>query len=131
MHTPFKCLIWICINGKCHALPFFYNTDVRFGYRSFNLHFGQVFGNFKQIGRLERCRNGLPNIKYGDKGWAVRSAQGMLIAHKFNCGPDGADGDFGFNTKNATINFQKKYLLLPDGIIGPKTWTVLLTGVME
>ena len=74
---------------------------------------------------------GLPTLKKGDKGWAVKSAQGILIAHKFSCGPDGADGDFGKNTEGAVLNFQRKYLLTPDGIIGPATWTVLLTGVME
>lgn len=74
---------------------------------------------------------GLPTLKKGDKGWAVKSAQGMLIAHGCSCGPDGADGDFGRNTNNAVINFQRKHLLEPDGVIGVKTWTVLLTGVMD
>lgn len=75
--------------------------------------------------------DGLPTLKRGDKGWAVKSAQGILIAHRFSCGPDGADGDFGKNTEGAVLNFQRKYLLTPDGIIGPATWTVLLTGVSE
>ena len=73
----------------------------------------------------------LPTLRKGDKGWAVKSAQGILIAHKFSCGLDGADGDFGRNTRNAVINFQRKYLLESDGEIGPDTWAVLLTGVIE
>jgi len=36
-----------------------------------------------------------------------------------------ADGDFGSKTNVAVVNFQKKYGLVPDGIVGPLTWNKL------
>jgi peptidoglycan hydrolase-like protein with peptidoglycan-binding domain len=36
------------------------------------------------------------------------------------------DGDFGWKTLNATINFQKAHGLDPDGEVGPRTWAALL-----
>ena len=64
----------------------------------------------------------------GSKGWAVRSAQGALIAHGYSCGPDGTDGDLGYNTWNALLRFQGDRGLLRDGILGDETWTRLLLG---
>lgn len=36
------------------------------------------------------------------------------------------DGNFGTQTKNAVINFQKAYNLNPDGIVGNNTWNSLM-----
>lgn len=72
--------------------------------------------------------DGLPTIRFGDAGWTVCSAQGVLIAHGFSCGPDGPDGDFGRNTRNAATRFQKSMGLHADGVIGPQTWAALLLG---
>lgn len=72
--------------------------------------------------------DGLPTIRFGDAGWTVCSAQGALIAHGFSCGPDGPDGDFGRNTRNAATRFQKSMGLDADGVIGPQTWAALLLG---
>lgn len=69
---------------------------------------------------------GLPMLQSGDKGEAVRAAQLLLIGRGFSCGTDGADGDFGYNTHNATINFQRENVLEIDGIIGQATWSKLL-----
>lgn len=69
---------------------------------------------------------GLPMLSRGSKGDAVIAVQGILIARKFNVGPDGADGDFGYNTWNAVCRFQKSKGLLVDGVVGPKTWAALL-----
>lgn len=71
---------------------------------------------------------GLPTLKRGSSGWAVTSAQGLLIAHGYSCGPDGADGDFGYNTWNAVTRFQVDKGLDADGVIGDQTWTRLLLG---
>ena len=60
-----------------------------------------------------------PILRVGSKGDAVRSLQTKL---KAIINPNLViDGDFGNNTKNAVINFQKKYGLTPDGIYGPKS----------
>lgn len=71
---------------------------------------------------------GLPTLSRGSKGWAVVSAQGALIGHGYSCGPDGADGDFGYNTWNAVTRFQVDKGLDADGLLGDQTWTRLLLG---
>ena len=71
---------------------------------------------------------GLPTLRIGDAGWTVCSAQGALIVHGFRCGPDGADGDFGPNTRSAVLRLQRSMGLAADGVIGPATWAALLLG---
>lgn len=61
----------------------------------------------------------MPLIKKGSKGKAVKVLQVIL-------GGLTVDGDFGWKTLNATINFQKAHGLDPDGEVGPKTWKALL-----
>ena len=70
----------------------------------------------------------LPVLEYGCAGWSVCSAQGLLIAHGFDCGPDGADGDFGKNTRTAVKRFQRSMGLSETGKVGPATWRALLLG---
>ena len=65
--------------------------------------------------------NDLPLLKRGMmKSVAVKSMQGALIAHGYDCGPDGADGDFGENTEKAVIKFKEEHLLQVDGEFGPE-----------
>lgn len=61
----------------------------------------------------------MPLIKKGSKGKAVKVLQVIL-------GNLTVDGDFGWKTLNATINFQKAHELDPDGEVGPRTWKALL-----
>ena len=70
----------------------------------------------------------LPMVRYGMKGDTVRAVQGILIARGFSVGPDGADGDFGYNTLQAVRRFQKAMGIAVDGVIGYETWTRLLLG---
>lgn len=67
-------------------------------------------------------------LGYGDAGWSVCSVQGMLIAHGFDCGPDGPDGDFGKNTRAALRRFQRSMGLPETGTTTYQTWSALLTG---
>ena len=71
----------------------------------------------------------LPVLSFGCCGVSVVRAQGILIALKFSCGPDGADGDFGYNTKNAVKNFQSSAGIPATGVVDAATWGKLL-GVM-
>lgn len=72
--------------------------------------------------------SGLPLIKYGDKGEAVRAAQLLLIGRGYSCGYCGADGEVGQDTCNAVIAFQRDKGLQRDGIIGAQTWARLIGG---
>lgn len=78
----------------------------------------------------------LNTLRFGDKGPQVKTAQRILYARGIkgaNGKAVGVDGDFGSNTKEATIKLQKE--LFPDdasewdGIWGKKTWTAALTAL--
>lgn len=55
----------------------------------------------------------------------VKEMQEGLIKLKYDVGPDGADGDYGNNTYQAVIKFQKDHSLDADGEFGPQSWTAL------
>ncbi len=63
---------------------------------------------------------GLKMIRTGSQGPAVKEWQYFLIGQGFLFGD--ADGKFGPKTKNATMAFQEKYGLPPDGIVGSKSY---------
>src|SRR5215216_6190795 len=63
-------------------------------------------------------------IKINSTGPLVRNWQYFLIGQGFY--KDEVDGKFGPNTKQASIEFQKRYNLQPDGIIGNKSFGVAL-----
>lgn len=67
-----------------------------------------------------------PTIRQGTTGDAVTAWQQIL---KASVAPNIAtDGKFGPGTKAATIDYQKKYGLTPDGIVGSATWATALGG---
>ena len=74
-------------------------------------------------------------IRKGAKGAKVRELQEKLIKLGFSCGPDGADGDFGNNTRTAVIEFQKKAFpnepVEWDGEVGPKTQAAIEKALAE
>lgn len=75
----------------------------------------------------------LSTLRHGDKGHAVRVAQGLLVAAYRDLGNtghhgDGIDGDFGDLTQTAVREVQSDNGIAVDGVIGHDTWTALLTG---
>ena len=58
-------------------------------------------------------------LRKGDKGQQVRALQKIL-------GGLEVDGEFGPLTQSAVEAYQRQYKLEIDGIVGPKTWAVLL-----
>lgn len=62
----------------------------------------------------------MTTLKRGSKGSDVRTLQSHLGVQ--------VDGIFGKRTEAAVKEFQKANNLLVDGIVGSKTWKVLLTG---
>lgn len=63
---------------------------------------------------------GLPTIRSGSRGDAVRTLQNKLNAAGYNCGA--IDGIFGTNTHNAVCKYQRANGLTVDGIVGSATW---------
>ena len=68
----------------------------------------------------------LPELRRGDRGQAVRIAQGLLEAHGCTVGWYGIDGDFGAGTEQAVRNYQIAARIGVDGVVGPETWKSLL-----
>lgn len=62
---------------------------------------------------------GRPTLRRGDSGNLVTQLQQKLGV--------GADGIFGGKTEAAVRVFQRDHGLVPDGIVGPKTWAMLDT----
>ena len=56
----------------------------------------------------------------------MQSAQLLLIARGYRCGPWGADGDFGAATYGAVTRLQREHGLEIDGVVGPETWRKLI-----
>ncbi|MFU0799403.1 MAG: peptidoglycan-binding protein [Xylanivirga thermophila] len=62
-------------------------------------------------------------LKMGSRGADVAMLQRILISIGYNPGP--VDGIFGPRTRAAVIQFQLDNGLVPDGIVGPKTYAAL------
>lgn len=75
-------------------------------------------------GWTEKLMNELPELSEGSAGLYVNRHQALL-----NIAGAGLreDGKFGPVTKRKTREFQTKHGLVPDGIVGPKTWSKELT----
>lgn len=69
--------------------------------------------------------NALPQLHEGDTGDLVRTVQGLCCARGHMTGIDGV---FGTQTTHAVTAVQDSVKIHADGIVGPETWPVLLTG---
>ena len=71
-------------------------------------------------------------LRKGSKGTEVRQLQEKLIQLGYDCGPDGADGDFGQNTYEAVKKFQTDYKVYPiDGEVGMLTAAALNKAISK
>jgi hypothetical protein len=68
---------------------------------------------------------GVPLLRKGSKGAAVKVLQEKLIELGYSVGPDGADGDYGDNTAKAVAKFQSDYGLEVDGVFGKNTFAAM------
>lgn len=66
-----------------------------------------------------------PQVSYGSRGDTVKKLQMALNAKGASPRLD-VDGIFGQDTIMAVYAYQKANSLVPDGIVGPKTWAELL-----
>jgi len=78
---------------------------------------------------LKKCvafSTSMPRVLIGSRGEAVRRWQTLMqkmVPTKIQ-----ADGIFGASTQAATMAFQRKSKLPPDGVVGPKTWAAALVA---
>ena len=66
-----------------------------------------------------------PTLSPGDTGSCVALAQSRLVSRGFIIGSAGADGVFGPATRSATVRFQASVRLVPDAVVGARTWAAL------
>ncbi|WP_053221564.1 peptidoglycan-binding domain-containing protein [Limnoraphis robusta] len=72
---------------------------------------------------LDNPDGSFPILKAGNTGDSVRELQTRLNNIEANLGIDGV---FGPKTVAAVKQFQSKFGLVADGIVGPKTWREIL-----
>ena len=65
------------------------------------------------------------NLRRGDSGEQVKTLQCLL--KKYHGAKLTVDGDFGKSTRKAVRDFQKKYKLTVDGVVGDKTLEKILS----
>ncbi len=71
-------------------------------------------------------------LKLGKIGDDVRQLQEDLMKLGYDVGPDGADGEYGDNTKSAVEAFQRDNRLVPvDGEVGDDTRKALATALKK
>lgn len=77
----------------------------------------------------QSCAVKAESIYQGKKGKTVVLIQTELQKQDYS--PGTIDGNFGLRTHNAVTKFQKAKGLLPDGIVGPRTWKQLFGRAMD
>lgn len=85
--------------------------------------FAVLAGEIKEI--EGGCTVTVKELKYGMTGSPVRKLQILLNGLGYNCG--NVDGEFGSKTSRAVSDFQNDFGLTVDGVVGAKTWGVLLS----
>ena len=84
--------------------------------------------NWPALNWLEASMRLLPTIRQGATGDAVKTAQALILAR--DAEPQtcvfAVDGSFGPCTDEAIRILQSRAGLTADGIVGPKTWPVLM-----
>ena len=77
---------------------------------------------------VEKISISLPTIRFGDEGLFVKVMQTLLIGRGFSCGPYGADGEYGIQTKMGLCEFQTKNGLETNCLCDSRVWVKLLEG---
>lgn len=103
------------------------NARALFGQRYYDKYAGKgvsvIIGDTIEQPKSDSQR---PMLKRGSTGLFVKELQEKLISIGYSCGRYGADGEFGNDTYNAVIRFQKDRALEVDGVVGPNTWKALM-----
>lgn len=73
----------------------------------------------------DKLMQSLPTITTGSSGTFVKTVQGLCCARGHNTA---IDGNFGPQTEIAVRQIQGAAKVTVDGVVGPKTWPVLVTG---
>jgi hypothetical protein len=115
-----------CAGHKEYALPRGRKTDPTLDMGTFRAAVGSILDGTAQPPVLippaeppapGASTPGRPTLRRGSKGELVLKLQALLAVN--------ADGDFGGKTEAAVRALQRARGIVPDGIVGPKTWALL------
>lgn len=108
-----------CAGHKEYALPKGRKDDPRFDMNAFRADVAAIMNGTTPapvlIPSAEPSSAGRPTLRRGANGDLVRTIQA-------SCGVN-VDGTYGALTEAAVRRFQRDHELVPDGIVGPKTWS--------
>jgi peptidoglycan hydrolase-like protein with peptidoglycan-binding domain len=115
-----------CAGHKEYALPAGRKPDPRFDMNEFRLSIAAILSGTAPAPTLippaeplavSGAPAGRPTLRRGATGDLVMKVQTKVGVT--------ADGNFGAKTEAALRVFQRAHNLVPDGIVGPKTWAAL------
>ncbi len=112
----------MCCGHKEYALPKGRKADPSFDMEDFRQQVGAILNGSAPVPKLipQQDGQGRLTLRRGSQGELVKIAQGKLGL----VGND-VDGKFGALTEAEVRRFQRLHKIVPDGIIGPKTWQAL------
>jgi peptidoglycan hydrolase-like protein with peptidoglycan-binding domain len=107
-----------CAGHREYALPVGRKNDPLFDMDTFRAEVAAIMNGSavpsEPIPSVEPAGAGRPTLRRGAFGDLVRDVQTRCDVE--------ADGVFGAQTEAAVRHFQREHALVPDGIVGPKTW---------
>jgi peptidoglycan hydrolase-like protein with peptidoglycan-binding domain len=110
-----------CAGHREYALPKGRKNDPQFDMNAFRAEVAAIMSGSAPppvlIPSVEPAGGGRPTLRRGAFGELVRAVQARCAVE--------ADGAFGALTEAAVRRFQRDHGLVPDGIVGPKTWAAL------
>ena len=115
----------MCCGHKEYALPSGRKIDPTFDMDDFRFKVGAIMGGFAPAPSV------VPATDVRGRTTLRRGATGPLVAFvQASLGID-PDGKFGPITEAAVRRFQREHGLVPDGIVGPRSWATLEAQVAE
>lgn len=111
----------MCCGHKEYALPVGRKIDPTFDTNDFRLQVAAIMAGTAPLPAVIPAADGegRPTLRRGARGDLVKQLQTKLQV--------GVDGNFGPATEAALRQFQRDNRLVPDGIVGPRTWAALET----
>ncbi len=110
-----------CCGHREYALPAGRKTDPTLDMDAFRLAVSGLMSGIATprppIPAAEPTGQARPTLRRGATGALVKEVQKKLVAYTGT-----VDGDFGPKTEAAVRAFQRAEDLVPDGIVGPRTW---------
>ncbi len=109
----------MCCGHKEYALPTGRKIDPTFDMDDFRKEVAKILNGTATIPPpiQKQDDNGRPTLRRGSQGDQVK-----VVQEKIGFVGDDIDGRFGPATEAAVRRFQRDHDIVPDGIVGPKTW---------